>query len=281
MTVTTNEYWEVLDLDGTWVTLNTLAYNITSQSGRWTPPDVRGDNFSVPFRKGGVWTPKEPDQRVLNLSMWVQGSDENGVSGNMLTQFRNNWHTLTSLFYRPWEPVPIRKIAMHQNSLRTSASEFSYGGGLDPSFQGQYHAEFEVDLTLHDPFFYDVTSTEVLAIGVGQTKQTTNPAFGVWSRISITFEGPLEVPRLTNESMDPDVWVQYNGSIEDGDSVTINVDEFQVVRSVSGADSPAAGTLSHSGWAHWFVLRPNVNNLRLSANSGTGSAAVSYYPSYI
>lgn len=271
---TTLENWEV---DGT--NLNTLAFNIETIGGRMRVPQGRGEDIDVPYRPGQVWRPKFPSSRILTLGMWVIGAEEDGsvpsVGSAQRIQFNENWDKLIRLFYKPGRQLALtRRLAMSAGILETDALA-ELVSDMDRSMFDQFGARFTVDLKLADPYFYD--AAQVLNTGIGPTV-LTNVGHDRIRKGLIRFNGPLTNPRLTNTTLDPDVWVQWTGVLTAGQWVELDIDLFTAVRN-TGAN--AISGVSHDGARRWMEYELGANALTLSASAGTGNVDITYQSPYV
>jgi len=160
----------------------------------------------------------------------------------------------------------------------TAAAELV--GSMAPTMTGRTRSEFVVEFLLADPLFYGTQST-TSGIAIGSPTTITNPGHEVAAHYGVEVDliGPLTNPRLTNSTPNPDVWVQYTGTISSGVTVRLNVTDFSATR-LSDSANVIAG-ISHSGARHWMGLLPGANSLTLTASAGSGTATVRYYPPYL
>lgn len=296
MTNTTETYW---DVDG--VSLQTYAMNIQTIGGdRMAPPEVRGDDLTVPFRPGDVWVPKVPASRTITLGMWIQGAEEDGSvpeEDSARQKFHENWRQLRSLLFRPRRQLLLTKrFWVLEDDLDAAGVDFSgltregnyrlyeasanasYAGGLVPLMQGVSHASFTVDLKLSDPYFY----SEAIEVAFDMTGTTTRTIEVLGDdrtmAIGVDFVGPLTGGRITNSTYD--VWMRYNTALDAAEIARIGVWDFDARHDVEGDNTKAAGYVEHDGDAFWLYLEPGENELVLTALGGTGTATLSYQPGW-
>lgn len=294
MTNSTETYW---DVDG--VSLQTYAQNITTIGGdRMAPPEVRGEDTTVPYRPGQMFNPKTPDAHIISLGMWIAGADEDGnpptdMSGRRL--FQENWRQLRKLLFRPRRQFVLTKrfwipedelVAGGMDvdelpregifRLVTASALGSYNGGLNPLMHGVQHAAFTVDIKLADPFFYSSAIEVDLALGVPQTIEVLGDDRTM--AIGIDFNGALTGPRIDN--LTHNVWMRYARAIDSGKIARIGVWDFDARHDVAGDNTKSAGNVQHDGDPFWMFLEPGENELELTAEGGSGTATLSYQPGW-
>lgn len=282
MANSTDEY---LSVNG--VSLQTLAFNVETWGGdKEAPPPLRGDDITIPYAAGRMWTPRVVDSRTITLSMWVIGADSNGFapsSGTRRAEFEKNWKMLRSLLWTPDAQITLTKRFRPYGSttVTTASAKAQYIGGLRPSMQGRERAMFTVDLLLSDPYFYG--SEIELDFAAGATTRTITPTILGDARttdIDIDFLGARSTPKLTNSSLGHSV--TYDEGLAAGNIATLDVKGFDARW---GATAPATsrrpGRVIHAGNPHWMTLAPGVQTLTLTGESGTGGASLRYRPAYI
>jgi hypothetical protein len=266
MTNTTDTYW---DVDG--VSLHTFAQNIETLEGQ-TPPPLRGDDITVPYRPGQLWVPKTPDARVLSLGMWVRGANSDGsmpTSQSKRYQFFDNWRALRNLLWRPGEQLTLTKRMPISGTVKSMVAMAQFNGGLEPTMSGRWAAKFSVDLKLTDPYFYDPNWT---------TFNLTN------GDNSIVLPGDVRTARIkaiingarTNtiiKNTNDNVLVRYIDALASGDVATIDIQNFSSSTDPSGSPSAYSSNASvaHTGSPQWLLLKPGTTNINLASTSGTGA----------
>lgn len=270
-----DEDWKV---DG--FALQTFAYNIATWGGsRQTPPKLKGANASIPHRPGQKWYQKTVDARVLSLGMWVIGANTNGSAGNRQT-FERNWRALRRMLWTPDREVVLSKTFYDDvtNGLITAQAKAQYVDGLSPSMTGRRRASFVVDMMLADPWFYEITN-KTFTISMGATLLI--PTFGDYPtiRMSIRFVGPCAYPTLTTSS---GVSVKYNGSVNSGQSILIDVENFTASKVTGSSSIDVTSSISHSGHPNWMRLGGSTSvNVLMSGSSDTGTATIIATPIWL
>lgn len=93
----------------------------------------------------------------------------------------------------------------------------------------------------------------------------------------LTLSASFHIPCPSQKCCDcPAVTLKLGTGIASDDMVTVDVEQTTVFRTNDGAN--IIWTLTHSGARPWMVLKKGVNTLRLSADTGAGSAVLKYKP---
>ncbi len=276
----TDEWWSI---DGT--SLHQYGWNVTTIGGsRYDLPPRRGEDIRLAYRPGAIHRPKLPDSRTVSLIMWVTGADPaTGVAASdAALRFNDSWDFLRRLVWKPngAQITLTRRWNLTVGSVKTlivAEAQAEIADTMSPTMTGRTRADFTMTLLLADPFFYGPQITEPL--NVGQTVAVSNPGHDIvtHANLQVDFVGPLTNPRLTNTTSNPDVWVQYTGTIGSGTTLTLDVGAYTAFAGTTNL----IGGISHSGARHWMGLLPGTNSLTFSATSGAGTAAVRYRPPYI
>ncbi len=301
MSDTTETYW---DVDGQ--SLQTYAFNITTLGGdRSAPPPLRGEDIEVPYLPGDKWVPKQIGPHVIQLGMWVQGSDEDGNPPTEMSarlQWDQNWRMLRKLLFHPrrqfvltkrfWVPeedltaagIDIEDLpALGTFRLLTASALGSYNGGLVPTMNGVAHGVFTVDIKLNNPFFYSDPIEVNFSMASGGSNPGPTKTIHVLgddrtTAIGVEFEGPLTGAKLTNAAND--VWFRYNTVLADGIKSSVEVHEFQARHDLDGTTFKSSGWVQHDGDAFWLTLETGDNVVTLTATGGTGTAKMTYQPGW-
>lgn len=266
MTVTTAE---TVTANG--VTLNTLAYNIRTLTGRLRTPVRRGGNVIVPGRHGAIRTPgKRFSEGEVVLSMWVLGADVNGLvpaSGPARARLLSNVDMLTRVFGA--ETVELTHT-LPDGSTRRLLGEVSEAIDFT-SMAGGSRAEFAVAIDVPGAFWQDTADTTASFTGSGTW--SVAPFAGATApmdELRVTFNGGTN-PRITSGG----VWVQYSAALAAGESITLDCATWELTG--GGGLVPDHSAVEHSGDARWFVLAPGqgASDVPEAVVSQTGTGAMS------
>ena len=275
MTVTTQETYTV---DGT--VLNTLAYNLSTLTGRVLTADVRGENRQIPFRRGATWVPKEYGELTETWVMWVVGADVDGLvpAAGVRAQFNQNLDSLKRLFGVRHRLLSLQKQVLLPSGLVTLSAEGECVGSLDPTVQaGGSRAVFTADLNIPDGCWYGPAEQDVIDSGGAVV---TNPGSMLARKMTITLDGPLSNPKLTNTTLGIDV--RWEGDLAGGEQIVLDVDAFTAVR--DGSENVVSEVV-HNGSYYWCELVPGVNTFTLENHNGgavgAGTATIDYEPPYL
>lgn len=277
-----DEFWDVQWTDGQWYSLHGYAYHVESIYGaRTNVPSLRGSNVAVYGKPGQLHQPKMADQRVVTLRGWVSNTDETDkpIGADCEQGLNTNWRMIRRLLWREnGAQFPLRRRWYNENGVMISAVAMAeYSGGLDLSEHVIEAGAWTCDLTLADPYFYGDVESTTLVKDVPQV--LTNLGDVPASKIVIEFENQLQNPMITNSTPNPDVWVRLGVAVASTDKVTLDVETFTATRESDSAN--LIGTVTRSGARPWMTLSPGGNTLTLTAQSGSGTADLSWQPAYL
>jgi hypothetical protein len=268
-----------ITVDG--VRLDTLAWNIETLNGRLAIPSVRGSDPIVPGDDGSVFIPnKNYDTGKLTLSMWVRGSDIDGLipgGSSKMAEFRKNLDSITKLFTVRHRLLDIQQTWPGPQTIQYKAQvvqpwDFS-ANAVDP------RAKFAVELNIPGVFGQDVNTTD-FSSATGLTTGTTvtiNTHAGHTAPINdaiLVVRGPATNPRLTNP--DTGEWVQYNGTIATGSDWRIDCGLWETRTGVgiglsSGAGTNVVANTQYAGGGARFIrLTPRSSGGPQVVLTGTG-----------
>lgn len=264
MTVTTAQ---TVTVDG--LVLNTLAYNISTRAGRYTTPDVRTKNVELPGRHGTLMVQgKRFQQGTFTLSMWVRGANSDGFIPATELEYRifqQNLDLLRQVFTRKSGLLDVRQT-MPDGSVRQCFAEVL--AAIDPQSKStRPMAVFSVALVIPSAFWQDlnpITFTSPTGLSSSQTL-TLSPfisATAPMDDLVWTIAGAATNPKIQAlESGSPlavDTWVQYNNTVPDFKSLTIDCSQW-AVSGVAGF-SPSTADVTHIGTSSFMSLQPGPQN---------------------
>lgn len=303
---TTETFWEV---DGQ--SLQTYAFNITTLGGdRQAPPPVRRQSQKVPYMVGTRYVPGTPDERIITLGMWVQGSDQDGfppTDEHLKRMWDRNWRMLRKLLWTPRKQFTLTKrfwVLIEELeaagvdveglglpvegdwALYRASAKGTYVGGLNPTMRGQAHGVFTVDILLNDPFFYSAEIEIPFSMTSGAELPGPTQTISILGddrtmSIEVDFEGPLTSPVMTNATEEQVLYVRYANEVPDGESATVRVKPFNATHYPAGVPYGVSGNVQHEGDLYWLYLEPGEVTLTLDAQAGTGVGALRYRPAWI
>lgn len=317
----TPEYWSV---DG--VSLHQQGWSVTTVGGsRYDLPPKRGSNMTVAYRPGQVHRNKIPDARTITLIMFMIGTDPamgirpgvNPTLDDQRVQWNDNWDYLRRtvaknylsggrvVLTRRWEltapdfptvrdtvnPTVIAgdtgTATPNVSRIVTASSYAEMTANMAPAMTGRTRADFTLDFLLADPYFYGPA--------VSTTRSRSSAGFYVWNDghdvaahagLTIEFTGPLTNPILTNLSTKPDTWVQYTGTIPDGQKLVINPGTFAAIQYPTTGDTLTGvnklARISSSSRGYWMSLLPGANQLVFAGTGSTqtGTCTLTFQPPY-
>lgn len=263
MTVTTANTLSVDNL-----TLNTLAYNVSTWTGRLTTPDVRTKNIEIPGKHGTQRVmAKRFQEGQFILNMWVRGANQDGsvpdrTIGNRL--FFDNLDLLLQVFSRKSGQLDVRQ-SLPDGSIRQCFAEVN--AVMDPtSKSANPMAQFSVALTIPDCFWQDLNAVTYTSPASLPTSEilTLSPFVGatapmgdlVWTVTGSATNAKIQA--LENGSpLEQDTWMQYTGTIPSTDQLIVDCSSWSVTGS---GFSPSTAFLGHAGSAQYMDLQPGPQN---------------------
>lgn len=227
-------------------------------------PKFRGNDLKVPFQHGNRWIKKRFDSRKVVFSMWIKGTDRADLDDHIdefLTAIGNpGLHTLSRTLRSGETRLAQAELCAEIHFVRKNPG----------------YAKFALELELPDPFFY--------ATGKTMDEKTIDSSPLVWihtntgsapaTGMAITLEGSLSNPVLRNRNNG--VWIQYLGTIANGESVVLNTKYFTCLQ---GEDNRIS-IVKHGGDAYWMILDAGDNSMELATETTGGSVTLEYYPAY-
>lgn len=325
MTVSnTEEFWSIrypLDI-GEDISLHQQGWSVTTVGGsRYDLPPRRGSDLTMAYRAGQIHRPKVPDARPITLLMFMVGWEpETGAAPfDQRTQWNDNWDWLRRLvyrhsalddqrvvLYRRWRlnPPPDFENDTYRNPFGAKYTDpgappktsrvipaFALAemtGNMAPQMTGRFRAEFQMDFTLADPYFYGSwvnarlnAAEDVLVWNDGHDVAGSN-------YVTVDLIGPLDNPTIFSNAAYPQITVTYNGTIPAGKKVRLTVNKFVAVYSNLDGSSPVnvIAKISNYGSRYWLPLLPGGNPLYLGGNTingqtASGYAVVSFRPPYV
>lgn len=281
MSNNTTEWWA---LNG--ISLHQRGWSVTTIGGeRYNLPTRRGQNIDYAYLPGSVHRNKTPESRVINLLMFMAGADPatgDPHPSDQVLQWNDNWETLRRLL---WSPSGSQLTLTRRTKLTSAGGVLvadalvEMVGQMNPTMTGRTRAEFAIELLMADPFFYGAQQTQAL------TKDVIHPVTNLGHDIaksnfmSVDLVGPLTNPVVTNLSTTPNTAFAYVGTIASGSTLKVNVSQFQAL--LTPANTNQIAKITHTGNRNWFALNPGVNNVRLTATSGTGTGLLRWRPPYV
>lgn len=260
-------------------------FHVQSVEGLHDTPGVRRGDTGRARRHGSFPGAEYLEARTITATIEIDG-DDTSYSGDIWDDF-SRAHVVAEGLVRPWQ-VKLPGLAGGR-AIIVNARCARLALPTDQDYtQGQGHAD--VQWLAADPRLYDANETEVSTAvadagatrelwpwewpitwggaASGGTMTATNegefPA--PWTA---TLTGPLTNPRL--ELAGSGEYLRLDATIASGETVELDsIDESILL----------GGTVARDNWlrtgSSWFELAAGVNQLRFSAQAGTGSIAVTF-----
>lgn len=265
---------ETWAIDG--VPLLSLASDVQRIDGALAPP-LRGEDRQYAFRPGKEFRPRVVDSASLTLGLWLIGQDG---AGSSTAEYEANFAGSERQLRRLLRPDGGGEFTISKTWTDDLGTHTATGSGIAGSLErqraGRHAGRVTVDIGMADPFFYG--SAVAVPLPVGVSVPVDNPGDDATAAVVLSIAGALNNPTVTNSTLDPDVWVKFGTALASGDSLTADVLATSVVRTSDAAN--LIGSVTHSGARAWLGLRRGSNTVKLTADSGAGSAVLTFQPVY-
>jgi hypothetical protein len=265
---------ETWTIDG--VPLLSLAADVQRLDSEVVPP-FRGEDRQYAFRPGREFRPRTTDSRSITLGLWLFGQDG---PGSTAAAYLANYAGAERQLRRLLRPDAGREFTISRTWTDDLGTHTATGHGIAENIEraraGRFAGRLTVDVSMADPFFYGDAVTVTLPAGVGVP--VDNGGDDMTTAVLLDYAGPLSNPVVTNSTVAPEVWVKVGTDLADGDALAVDVAGTSIVRDSDMAN--LIGAVTHSGARAWFGLRRGTNTITLSADSGAGSAVLTFQPVY-
>lgn len=258
---------ETVTVDG--VVLNTMAYNISTRTGRYSGPDVRTKNVPIPGRHGSLRIRNKKFQEGLfTMSMWVRGALPDGSIPSQKIQnrlFMENVDLLMQVFTRRTGLLDVQQV-MPDGSVRQCFAEVL--AIIDPqSTSANPMAKFNVAMTIPSVFWQDLEpvtytspaglpTSEILTLTefIGATAPMEDLQWTVTGRVA-----SFKIQALENgQPLEVDCWANYSAAIPTTDTLSLNSGNWTI--SQIGSFSASVADVSHSGSDFWVSIPAGPQN---------------------
>lgn len=232
----------------------------------------RGENITLPYRHGTVYTPKFYDQRKITIGIVMVSA----TAAALETSFDT-----------------LRKLIANRNqqTLAMTLEDASVRNALasvDASIQAErvspVLARITLEFTLTSPFFrgatlYEVTSDAIDGTPTPQTLTVVNSGTVEERSPTLVLTGALRNPVITNTTTG--VSLTYTGTIAGGATVEIGELNGEYFATHSGSGS-VIGNVTHSGSSALMTFAAGNNAVTIAdADYAGGTVKVSYYAPYL
>ena len=260
------------------VPLLSIVSNVVRVDPDLVPPQ-RGSDRQYAFRAGAEHRRRTDDSRTIVLGMHLLGQDRTvgtTTEARQLAYAKAERELLHLLRPADGDQFDLRRTWTDDRGVHSAVARGIAPGGIERERRLGHQAKITVDVHLADPYFWGDPVEVPLTVGV--PVEIDNVGDVGTSMIEVEFLGQLANPTITNDTPSPEVWLKVGTAVAAGDSVTLDVDRTTVRRTSDGAN--IIGTLTHSGSRAWMGLRRGLNNVTLTADSGTGTAVLRYRPAF-
>lgn len=248
------------------ISLDGVAWGVEDVLDGLGVPEARGENTLVPFVTGRRFVKKRKDHKTLILGMYVSGKNPTNANAVQTeAQLEINKDYLTKLFGKRGL-YKLERI-MPDNSVREAWAEVI--APIEFEHISKTVARFTVEFLIPAGIFTGPTDVTYTLSAADLQHAGTAPQ----DSMTITMTGPLVNPRLENKNND--IWLQYLGTIAEGETVIIKTADYSVTK----GELNMVSAFRHGGDASWFILEPGANKMELTAE-GAGTASINFKPAF-
>ena len=274
---------EYAELDGT--ALSTAAWDTLSLAGLYDSAEVRGDNPTIPYRRGALAFRRVTGPKPVTLPLVVYGDfdSDGGAHADPRIGLQDNLDELKQLTAQPRitsaDGTRLLRHHMPDGTVRTTEAQVLGPLGLTELTPTTVNAGLELLLPeglLRSEVETDVTSASVPDAGFLDFT-VPNPGTSYQDRIVYTLTGGATTSvKLSNLTGDPggDLWLEFGGDVSPG--VVIDTADFTAVRSAISV----IGLITSSGFESWLPLVPGNNTIRIEPLGSNAILQAQHFPRY-
>lgn len=269
-----------ITVDG--VSLDTVAWNVEAKTR--TAPGARASDIVIPGVDGLAASLNDDiAESSMSLSMWVLGTDTNGIvpgGSTPMAQCRANLDTLVHLFGVRHRLLDVSEVVDAAGSVRQTFAKVT--DALTPEVQAGGRARVTVALSIPGGVWQDLATADWTQTGAasGTTYEVTTLQ-GATAPISdavVAVTGPATNPQLTDFTTG--AYVRLNAALAAGEVWRVNsgtwATRYGSGLTVGSADTAGtdgqAVTVYGGGTARFLRLQPQlVSNARRVRLTLTGS----------
>lgn len=219
-----------LEIDG--MNMRTSAWNVSTQTGRFSLPAGRGDDLILPGRDGTVFVPNKPLEAGIGvLSVWVTGANSNGTFPATQTlrqaQFKTNMAQFQRMFMRRHKLSTIRST---QPDASVRQALVQWVDWQEPEIQAEgTRAQWTIGFSIPSVFWQDESdTTQQTAANSTLPKTLSLSSFdnmtGFITDAVLSVTGPITNPRITDSETGQ--YVEYIGTVSGSEVWTIDCGAF-------------------------------------------------------
>jgi hypothetical protein len=276
---------EYAELDG--IPLSTAAWDTTSLLDLYEAPDVRGDNPTVPYRRGALAFRRITGPKAVTLPLVIYGDYDStgaphadpraGLQANIdeLKRLVLDQPRITSA-----DGTRLLRHHLPDTTIRKALAQVVGNLGLTELAPTVVRAA--LDLTIPEGLMVgetvDTVTSAVASAGSFADVVVPNNGSTYQDRIVYTLTGGATTTvKLTNLTADPggSVYLEFGGSVAAG--VVIDTAAWTAIRSAVSV----LGLITYSGFESWLPLLPGNNTIRIEPVASTAQLQAAHYPRFL
>ena len=258
-------------IDGWELTEGTYR-DVSTRDGLYSTSALVGTNAQVANRRGTLWRPKTLGEGRFVLNGWI--------GANSRAEFETAWERLLQAVIRPERPVRYTRY-LASGEQRYCDGEVT--GVVAPTALGQVVARFALEVAVPEGVWRSVsTYTDAvtpMASGAAMTLTNLGPSTAPLDDVDITITGPIDTPRVAVVGSATE-WVQFNGTVPAGGTLTIKCQSWSIAQGGSGWGSvQSVAKIVHGGLGPWLTIPARtvagLPEVRLTGTGTSGATGLS------
>jgi phage-related protein len=231
----------------------------------------RGDNITIPFRHGSIFTQKYYDQRTLSFGI--------AVTASSAANLESTFDTMRALF----APMTQQTLAMTLESAAVRNISATVDRPIQVERVTNTFARVVVEFTCTEPFWRlsTVIADNTTTINASpKAMVVANPGTAIETNPTIILTGPLSNTVITNSTTGS--VLTYTGTIASPRVVTIVRSSTGEYTATNDLAANVIANVTHSGTPEFMRLNPGNNSLSIADDTATtGTVKMSFYAPFL
>lgn len=234
-------------------------------------PARRGDNITIPFRHGAIFSQKYYDQRSISFGITVVGTSAATLESTL--------DTMRALF----SPMTQQTLAMTLESAAVRNISATVDRPLQVERLTSRYARVIIEFMCTEPFWRlsTVIADNTVTINANPKAMTVaNPGTAIETNPTIILTGPLSNTVITNSTTGS--VLTYTGTIASPRVVTIVRAATGEYTATTDLAANVIANVTHSGTPEFMRLNPGNNTLSIADGTATtGTVKMSFYAPFL